>query len=421
MRRIYYGWYVVGACGLIAIMTWGIGVFNPGVFFGFFNEKYGWSPTLLSSGAILFHVWSGVAGVVVGRLIDRRGPREILIAGSLTLGAGTIVFGLAQQSWHIFPAFLLLATGFACLHTVTIGKVVAIWFIRHRRRAMASATIGAGIGGMTLPLLNATLLERWGGPAGGFALAIIAVAIIIPLAIWVIKDSPAILGLQPDGETGPVQQEPSEIALDGAERWTITMAMRTPTFWALAISLHLGMIAQSGFLLHQILFLQPKLGFLGAVSVVSITALAGTVSRIGFALLGNRWHLKRVTAGVFILQAAGLLISAFATSTWTLILGSAMFGASMSIVVILQPVLTAECFGQRSFGQIYGPIYLGIRIGAAVGPLVFGVISEAAGSYRPVLVLVAAGLLLAVIVLHWANPLTQGQTSKLVNNPNLLI
>lgn len=74
---------------------------------------------------------------------------------------------MARQPWHIYPAFLLLATGFACLHTVTLGKIVSIWFIRHRRRAMASATIGAGIGGMTLPLLNATMVERWGGPAGG--------------------------------------------------------------------------------------------------------------------------------------------------------------------------------------------------------------------------------------------------------------
>ena len=155
MRHIYYGWYVAGACSLVAIMTWGIGVFNQGVFLGFLNRKYGWSPAMLSSGAMLFHLWAGVAGIVVGRVIDRRGPRGVLILGSLSLGAGAIAFGLARQPWHVYPAFLLLATGFACLHTVTIGKIVSLWFIRHRRRAMAVATLGAGAGGMTLPLLNA--------------------------------------------------------------------------------------------------------------------------------------------------------------------------------------------------------------------------------------------------------------------------
>jgi len=114
-----------------------------------------------------------------------------------------------------------------------------------------------------------------------------------------------------------------------------------------------------------------------------------------------------MATAAFLLQASALLLSAFSNSSWTLVLGSAAFGASMSVVVILQPVVTAGCFGQRSFGHIHGPIYLGIRIGSAIGPLIFGVISVAAGSYQPALVLVAAGLLVAAVVLRWANPLAQ--------------
>ena len=79
----------------------------------------------------------------------------------------------------------------------------------------------------------------------------------------------------------------------------------------------------------------------------------------------------------------------------------------MSIVVILQPVLTAECFGQRSFGRIYGPISLGIRIGSAVGPFALGVISVSAGSYQPALALIAAVLLVATVAIRWATPSRQ--------------
>jgi MFS family permease len=64
----------------------------------------------------------------------------------------------------------------------------------------------------------------------------------------------------------------------------------------------------------------------------------------------------------------------------------------------------AECFGQRAFGRIYGPIYLGIRCGAAVGPLLFGLLATTLGSYRIVLLLVAAGLLGAAGGIRWAVP-----------------
>lgn len=98
MRQgIYYGWYIVIVCNVVAMMTWGIGVFNPGVFLGYFVQEYGWMRATLSIGPTLFHLWAGMMGVVVGRSIDRRGPRPVLITGALMLGAGAIAFGMTRQ------------------------------------------------------------------------------------------------------------------------------------------------------------------------------------------------------------------------------------------------------------------------------------------------------------------------------------
>ena len=198
--RRYYGWYVVAACNVVAFMTWGIGVFNQGVFLGYFVEQYGWPRGALSIGPLLFYVWAGVAGVLIGRLIDRRGPRSILIAGALLLGAGTTTLGLASEPWHVYPGFLLLGSGYACLHTVTLGAIVSRWFVRHRARAMGAATFGASIGGMILAPLNALLLERWGSLAGGLTLAVIAISLVVPLALWAVKDGPEAVGQRIDGE-----------------------------------------------------------------------------------------------------------------------------------------------------------------------------------------------------------------------------
>ena len=400
--RPYYGWYVVGACNVVAFMTWGIGVFNQGVFLGFYVREYGWSPAALSIGPTIFYVWAGAVGIAVGRLIDRLGPRPVLIFGAGALGAGTIALGLTRLPWQVYPAFLLLSTGYACLHTVTLGAIVSRWFVRDRARAMAAATFGAGIGGMILAPLNAALLERWGGLAGGLALAVIAVIGVVPLAIWVVKDGPEVVGQRPDGgPSGGAGPEPAATSL--ADRsWTLSAAVRTRSFWAIAVSFHLTMIAQGGFLVHQVLFLQPTFGFVAAATVVSATTIAGGVGRAAFALVGNRWPPRRIAAAMFLLQASGLLLSAIGGSDWLVVLGSILFGLTMGVTIALQPLIAVECFGRPSFGRVYGPIYLAIQLGTGLGPLFLGFAATAADSYRPSLLVVAAGLVLASIGIHWA-------------------
>jgi MFS family permease len=96
-------------------MTWGIGVFNQGVFLAYYVQEYGWLRSTLSIGPTLFHLWAGIMGVFVGRLIDRRGPRPVLYLGAVTMAAATITFGLTRSPWHTYPAFFLLGTSFACL------------------------------------------------------------------------------------------------------------------------------------------------------------------------------------------------------------------------------------------------------------------------------------------------------------------
>jgi MFS family permease len=404
---LYYGWYIVGVCNFVALMTWGIGIFNQGVFLGFFEREYGWSRATLSIGPMLFHGWAGVVGIVVGRLIDRCGPRPILIVGALALGGGAVALGLTHHAWQTYPAFLLLGTGYAFLHTVTIGAIVSRWFVRERARAMAAATFGASIGGMVLVPLNAAVLDRWGGFAGGLTLAAIACGIVIPLAVWIVKDGPEALGLHPDGAS--VSGDGTMLAADSPDDrlWTVAEAMRTAAFWAIGIGFSLVMVAQAGFLVHQVLFLRPTFGLMGSATVVTLTTIMGTVGRVAIAVCGNRGSSRQWSVGIFALQAVGLLLLAVGGAKWLLIAGSAAFGLSMGVIVSLQPVISAECFGRRSFGRIYGPLYLGVKIGSALGPLFIGLMAAGMDSYRLAWVVVAVGPLLATLLMPWAVPPTQ--------------
>jgi len=403
MRRIYYGWYIVVACNCVAFITWGVGIFNQGVFLGFFADRHGWSIATMSIGSTLFHLWAGIVGILVGRVIDRRGPRGILIAGAVTLSAGTVGLGLTTDLWQLFPAFLALSTGFASIHTVTLGKIVARWFIRMRSRAMALATFGAGIGGALLVPLNAYLLDRWGGPAGGIALAVITMIAIVPLALFIFKDGPESLGLSPDGGDSAGSDAPAAVPETELREWTASEAMRTVAFWALSAAFFCGMLAQSGFLLHQVLFLKATFGLVGAASVVTVTTIAGMVGRVLFAIFGDQWKSRDVAVLFFLLQASGFVLFAVHPAPWSLVLGSAIFGFTMGVVVVLQPLATAECFGQPSFGRVFGPIYMWVRIGSALGPMIIGFLFAATGDYRAAWITVALMLIAASIAIRWAS------------------
>jgi MFS family permease len=409
-RRLYYGWYVAGACTFIAAITHGIGILNQGVFLAYFTQEYGWSPSASSLGPMLFQIWAGVAGIVVGRYIDRRGPRVAQLVGALALAAGALTLGRLHQLWQTYPAFLLLGTGFSCLHNVTLGKIIARWFRRDRARAMALATIGTNLGGMIVVPLTATVLHHWGGLAGGLMLAMMALGVIVPLALWVIRDGPEALGLSVDGSPVPVEDAALIPTGEGEYQWTLAEAMQTLPFWALAISFPLVVMVQTGFVVHQVLIYQASFGLLGAAGVVAVTHFTGMLSRVSLTLFAPRWPSRHMASGVYLLEVLGLLILAFGETAWLQIVSAAILGCAMSLTVTLEPVISSECFGQITYGRIYGPIYFGTRLAAALGALLYGVLASATGSYQQALCVMAAALFLATCSIQMAIPPVKQET-----------
>lgn len=401
---LYYGWYVAGACALIGVITNGVGLFSHGVFLAYFTQEYGWSRSGLSLGPMLFHLWAGVAGIFVGRYIDRRGPRTVQIIGAFVCATGVLALGLSRHLWQTYPAFLLLSTGFAGIHNVTLGKIIANWFRRNRARAMALATFGVSFGAIIIIPLTAAVLQAWGGFAGGLILAVTTLGVVVPLALWVIKDGPEVLGLYVDGDFASAEDDASLPAGENEYQWTLAEAVQTLAFWALAISFPLVVMTQAGFVVHQVLIYQSSFGLLGAAGLAAMASLMGILSRLGFLLFTIRWPWQHLASCVYIFEALGLLLLAFAKIKWLIIGSAALLGFCMSLTLILEPIITSECFGKTAYGRIYGPIYFGTRVAAALGALLYGVMASATGSYRLALCVMAAALCLATCSIQLAIP-----------------
>lgn len=400
--RFYYGWIIILACNLVSCITWGVAIFNQGVFAAYWITEYGWPPAALAAAPAMFQLWAGVAGVFVGRMVDRRGPKPALLAGAAFICLALALIANVDAIWQVYPAFLLMGTGFACIHTVTLGKIVSRWFLRERARAMAAATFGAGIGGALLVPLNAWLIETHGPAAGCLALAAATLAVLLPMALFVVKDGPESLGLEIDGgqTAAPEKADAAEDA--DVRQWSVREAMGGVAFWGLAVCLGFGMLAQSAFLYHQTPFLQGTMGLTGAAAVVSVTTIAGLVGRVIFIGVGARLSTRLWIMLVFGFQALAFIILATAEGSMMLTVGSAMFGMTMGLVITLQPVAVAFVYGRESFGRIYGAIYMAIRTGAACGPVAIGAILALAGGYQTGWAVVGASLAVAILILPLA-------------------
>lgn len=400
--RLYYGWVIVLACNLISCITWGVAIFNQGVFAAYWIAAHDWSPAALAGAPALFQLWAGFMGVLVGRSVDKYGPKPALIAGGVLLAAALAGVAHVREVWHVYPTFLMMGTGFACIHTVTLGKIVARWFYRQRARAMAAATIGAGVGGAILVPLNAWLLKTHGIEVACLALACISLATLIPVAAFVIKDGPETLGLAIDGRADSEPAKETEAIDQDATEWSLKAAAGAPCFWALALCLGFGMLAQSALLYHQTPFLEAKLGLLGAAGVVSATTLSGLVGRAAFIAIGANLSIRTWTTAVYALQALSFLILASAEGVVGLTAGSMLFGATMGLVITLQPLTVAHVFGRASFGRIYGALYVSVRAGAAIGPIAIGALLALAAGYQAGWLVVAASLVVAILLLPLA-------------------
>jgi hypothetical protein len=271
---------------------------------------------------------------------------------------------------------------------------------------MTIATFGASIGGMVLAPINASVLGSWGAPAAGLLLGAFALAVVWPVATLVIRNDPAELGLRPDGDPPPVV-EASEVpasprtadaaAVAPERAWTLAEATHQRAFWALALTLPLGMFAQGSFLIHQVSYLTSgSFTLVQAAAVVTAVTVASTLGRALFVFVGDMLSPPLTNGIVFLVQALAFALLAVAPNPAMQVAGSVLFGFTMGVLVILQPLSVAAAFGERTFGAIYGPIYLAIRIGAAAGPLAVGVGTVAFG-YPVVWGLLSFGLVVAAI------------------------
>lgn len=385
-KRVFYGWYVALACSVLLFVGVGVGYYGLAVFLRPLQEEQGWSNAAVSAATGLYFALGGITGAVVGPLVDRRGPLRFMLAGSLLLGASVALIGSVGSLWQLFALYAVLAVGFGMSTAVGVNSIMTRWFVARRARAMSVAFTGISVGGVVLAPLGTALVERGGLDLAAPVMGALVVAVAVPVLLGVLVWDPSEMGLVADGGSLRLPSGPKREALDDAvqrRHWTGRAAATTGAFWALLGAFGLVMVAQTGFLIHQISFLEDRFGSRSAAALaLSTTAGGSIVARLVVGTFADRLDKRLLGVGLFVLQASAVLAVVAVEDRVATYALTMVFGFTIGNIYMMQTLLVGEVFGLVSFGTVFGLLALATQVASGAGPVAVGWLEDVTGSYR---------------------------------------
>ncbi len=396
-KGIFFGWWIVGAC-TICIST-GPGPFAfaaLGLFILPFSAEFGWDRAEISFCLTLLIGATAISLPFIGRLVDRFGSRIILFPSLITMALCLAAIPLLiSELWHLTLIFLIIGTLGAGTNSVPYMPVLSAWFLNKRGLAIGLAISGIGLGYFYVPLLTQYLIDHHGWRSGYYALSAIVFFIALPLAFIFLRESPASMGLRPDGDTAG-GEAPRATRKDVG--YTTKEVLRHREFWILSVIFVVLSFVLNGMLAHLVPMLVDRgMDTSTAAAVAATEGLTVFISRIVIGYLIDRIFAPYVAMVFFTLSAIGIGIFAMGAVDTVAFLAAIMVGLSLGAEVDLLAYLTGRYFGLRTFGATYGLLFAAILAGTALGPLAFGIGFESTGSYVGILSICVGINILAVI------------------------
>jgi MFS family permease len=383
--RVFYGWRIVAVCFVTHCLNVGTVFYSFGVFFHPLSVEFGWTRAQTSWGFSLAVVLGALYASLLGRVVDRYGPKPVQLFGIVVLGLGYVVLAATRSlAQYYLGMALAVALGSAALGPVSSNTAVARWFVRRRGTALGISTAGISMGGVIFVPLTQALTDAFGWRRSLVVLgAVVVVCGLPPIALWM-RRSPESMGLLPDGE--PSHPTPGEIGLVEREIERSVSphdAVRSGDFWRIAVAFGLTVSGLSAVLLHQIPYLldqgvPPHF----ASWVLGATAAVGVVGKLGFGTLIDRFDQRRVILFCFALQALGVSLLFLKISPALLVVYVLLYGYAMGGNATLQATIVGERFGRAHYGAIAGRMSPVIVTLQALGVPLLGWIHDRTASYQ---------------------------------------
>ena len=364
----------VAATSFLALFSIvGLALYGLPFFYDFMVRDFHWTRAEVTSGNFYSKLLIGpLFGFVAGWIIDRFGPRRMMMAGILMAGIALVGLSFTSSLALFYFFYLFNALGYVCGGPLPNQVLISRWFNEARGKAMGFAYLGIGVGGAAAPLLANRLTQQFGWPGALRTMGILIVLIALPMAFFV-RESP--------GADAATQSAATPVSIGGV--------LKSWHFYLLAIGSMCSIGAVGGTFQNLKLFMTGDL-FRGvpvqdaqstAAYVLSLVLISSLVGRLLMGWLADRIEKKYVMLLIYLIVAGSVPLLFLATNRPFLYLFAVLFGIGLGGDYMIIPLMAAELFGVKVLGRLMGVVLTADGVAEALAPVIVAKTRDNTGSY----------------------------------------
>lgn len=366
--------FQVAATSFVALFSIvGLALYGLPFYYDFMVREMGWSRAQVTSGNAISKLLIGpLFGFAAGWIVDRFGPRRLMMAGILMAGGALIGIAHMTTLWMFYLFYIFNALGYVCGGPLPNQVLISRWFDKARGKAMGFAYLGIGIGGYLVLKLSPNLVDAFGWRGALQCLGILIILLALPLAYFV-RDEPT-----------SARSDDARAAVGKPDLAPLGGVFRSPWFYLLAIGSMCSIGAVGGTNQHLKLFLSLDMQYsqADAASITSTVLACSIVGRLFMGWLADRMPRKYVMVIIYLLIAASIPFLFFADRPAALYAFAVIFGLGLGGEYLIIPLMAAELFGVRVLGRLMGVILTADGVAEATAPMLIGYLRDTTGSYR---------------------------------------
>lgn len=422
---IFYGYYILAVAFLCQFFSAGIVSYCFQSFIKPLTDAFSWNRAEIALGVTIVHGMMAITSPVVGPLSSRWGSKWVMALGGLLMSLGFILMSMMTDLTHFYLLYVIIGLGGNAAGVVPSSMVVSTWFKKRRGMAVGMLGTGIGLGGFVMPYLTSTYFIPSFGWSQAYLILGLVSLVMTPLAIFIVRQKPADMGLLPDGDTvESIAKASVDKAADAAKGkkakrvhgetgpmdvgYTLKEAMRTPAFWFAGVSITIFSLGSSMVFQNQLPYLEGTgLSVAIAASAYGVVGAGSAVGKFFFGWLCDYIPAKFSFIIGIAFQAVGtfIMLTMKPDSSLLAIYGSSvLFGIGIGVWLPAISMITSSTFGMAYYGSIFGIMAFLFYIAGAIGPLIAGRIYDLQGSYNTAfigtLICFAVSAPLILLILH---------------------
>jgi MFS family permease len=394
--------YVIVTAFLSLLAIVGFALYGLPFFYDFMMKEFGWNKTIVTSGNAMSKILvAPLFGFIAGWLIDKYGPRRMLMAGAIMGGAALVGLAFMSSLWMFYFFYVFNALGYVFGGPLPCQVLISRWFEKNRGKAMGIAYLGIGTGGVIVPQLSAGIEQSFGWHYALAGIGILMIIIAFPMAFF-LKD--------PTSGTKTETKKTSYVSFSDM--------LKSRNFYLLAFGSMCSIAAVGGTNAHLKLYLRElNYSQAGSANIISLVLFASLAGRVIMGWLADLFPRKHVMIFIYLIVASAIPLLLLPEFPGRIYIFAVIFGLGLGGDYMIIPLMAGDLFGVRTLGRIMGIVLVADGIAEATSPMLVGYLFTITKSYTSgFIILICIALAGAVIVSFL--PVTGNQNESEVSRTN---